>query len=124
MSHPSDVHRLKRLNREYVAAWLAGDLRWYRDHLAEDFECIESDGSVLDKAAFLRRTAGGPDVASYRLERVTVRILGDVGLVRGCGRWTDRHGTLGTSRYTDVYVRDDGAWRVAAAQVTRAAAEG
>jgi hypothetical protein len=50
---------LRRLNEQYVAASLAGDVEWYRSHLAEDFVCIDSDGSV-------RRVESGvrPDYAS------------------------------------------------------------
>ena len=58
---------LTRLNQEYVDAFLKADVGWYRDHLADDFVCIDSTGSVLDKEAFLRDTAGGPGVTTYRL---------------------------------------------------------
>ncbi len=37
---------------------------WYREHLADDFMCIEANGSVLDKTQFLRKTAEGPPVVS------------------------------------------------------------
>jgi len=48
---------LRALNEEYIRALLSGDVDWYRARLADDFVCIESDGLILDKAAFLRRTA-------------------------------------------------------------------
>jgi ketosteroid isomerase-like protein len=115
----SDVHRLQQLNNEYIGAVLAGDVAWYRIRLAEEFVCIESDGSVLDKAAFLRKTAAGSDLAEYRLENVDVRQYGDVALVRATGRWRTKDGTPGMSRYTDVYVRTDGDWYVVSAQITR-----
>lgn len=117
-----DVARLRALNEQYVRASLAGDVEWYRRHLAEDFVCIESDGSVLDKAAFLWMTARGSDLATYRIEAVDVRLFGDVALVRATGAWTAKDGTPGLSRYTDVYVRSDDEWRVVSAQITRPAA--
>ena len=43
---------LRQLNEQYIRASLAGDVEWYRTHLADDFICIESDGNLLDKAAF------------------------------------------------------------------------
>lgn len=119
----SDRERLLHLNEEYVRASLTGDVRWYHELLAEDFVCIESDGSVLDRKAFLRQTAHGSDLVLYRLEEVDVRCYGDVGLVRATGRWVSKLGTRGMSRYTDIYVRIDNDWRVVSAQVTRPAAK-
>ena len=112
---------LQRLNERYVQASLAGDVEWFRERLAEDFVCIESDGSVLDKTAFLRMTARGSDLAEYRLDEVDIRCYGEVALVRATGLWTARDGTPGVSRYVDVYVRSGGDWKAVSAQVTRPA---
>ena len=112
---------LRRLNEEYVKASLSGDVGWYRAHLADDFVCIEADGSVLDKAAFLRMTSQGSDLAEYRLDEVNVRFYGDVALVRASGSWKTKHGIPGVSRYVDVYVRAGQEWKVVSAQITRPA---
>ncbi|MGH8233390.1 MAG: hypothetical protein ACREPU_04250 [Rhodanobacteraceae bacterium] len=37
----------------------AGEVEWFRAHLADEFVCIESDGSVHFKDEFLRMTAFG-----------------------------------------------------------------
>jgi ketosteroid isomerase-like protein len=110
---------LKRLNREYVDAFMRADVGWYRDNLSEDFLCIESDGSVLARDEFLRAAARGPDAATYTLEDVRVRVLGQVALVHATGRFSLRDGTPGTSRYTDVYALRDGRWKAVSAQITR-----
>jgi ketosteroid isomerase-like protein len=110
---------LEQLNEQYVKASLAGDVEWYRRRLAEEFVCIESDGSVLDKAAFLRQTAQGSDLVEYRLDRVDIRLYGDVGLVRATGSWTAKDGIPGVSRYVDVYARSGDEWKVVSAQITR-----
>ena len=110
---------LRRLNAEYVRASLASDVPWFRTHLAPDFVCIESDGSMLSRDAFLRMLALGSDLAEYRLDEVDVRVYGDVALVRASGSWTRQDGIRGTSRYTDVYVHTGDAWQVVSAQVTR-----
>ncbi len=111
--------RLRLLNEQYVQASLAGDVEWYRAHLAEEFVCIESDGSVLDKNAFLQMTANGSELAEYRLEEVDIRFYGDVALVRATGSWTAKNGTLGMSRYVDVYVQSGDDWKAVSAQITR-----
>ena len=116
----SDEATLTELNAQYVDSFMKADVDWYRRHLADDFLCIESDGSLLDKAAFLRQTAAGPDVEAFRLDDVRVRRYGDVALVHGLGTFTRCDGTTGTSRYTDVYAKIDGAWKAISAQITHA----
>jgi ketosteroid isomerase-like protein len=112
---------IRRLNEAYVKASLAGDVEWYRTHLAEEFVCIDSDGSVLDKTAFLAMTARGSELAEYRLDEVDVRFYGDVALVRATGSWTAKNGTPGVSRYVDIYARAGDEWKAVSAQITRPA---
>ena len=113
--------RVRQLNEQYVAAALAGDVEWYRLHLAEEFVCIDSDGSVLNKAAFLRQTAQEPELKTYNLDEVDVRFYGDVALVRATGSWRAKNGTPGVSRYIDIYVRSGQDWTCVSAQITRPA---
>lgn len=118
----TDRERLLKLNEGYIASYLNADVNWYREHLAEDFVCIESDGSVLNKAAFLVDCAKGPDVASYNLAETTVRVYGDTALVQARAVFTRRDGSRGTSRYTDVWVRTTAnKWTTVSAQITRSA---
>ena len=113
------VAELQVLNEDYVTAYMSSDVEWYRQHLSDDFVCIESDGSILNKAGFLNSAAEGPDVAAYELKQVNVRIYGDVGLVQATGLFTRKDGSQGTSRYTDVYVNGGGGWKAVSAQITR-----
>jgi ketosteroid isomerase-like protein len=115
----SDTTILERLNQEYVDAFMNADVDWYREHLAEDFVCIESDGSIVNKTKFLTNTVKGPDVADYKLEHVDVRVYGDVALVRATGLWTSKGGSMGMSRYLDVYVKQREEWKAVSAQITR-----
>lgn len=107
------------LNQEYIRASLDSDVEWFRAHLADEFVCIESDGSVHGKDGFLRMVAAGSDLSGYRLDSVSVRFHGEVALVQASGSWTTKTGIAGVSRYIDVYVYTDGAWKVVSAQVTR-----
>ena len=115
----SDLRTLQQLNQEYVDAFMNADVEWYRAHLAEDFVCVESDGSVLDKAEFLSNTVKGPDVVEYKLHEVDIRIYGDAALVRATGVWIREDGSMGMSRYTDVYIRISSEWKAVSAQITR-----
>jgi hypothetical protein len=116
----SEETTLRRLNAGYINSYLTGDVVWYDAHLDDDFICIQSDGSVLDKPRFLFHTARGPDVSRYQLDQVRIRVIGTTALVHGTGLFTTPDGHEGTSRYTDVYAKLGGRWKVVAAQVTRA----
>jgi Domain of unknown function (DUF4440) len=109
------------LNQAYVQASLTGDVAWYKEHLAKEFMCIESDGSLLDKAAFLELTSRGSDLSEYHLDEVEVRFYGEVALVRCTGSWLAKNGKPGISRYVDVYVRSGEQWQAVSAQITRPA---
>lgn len=123
MSDDAILTELTDLNAKYVDSFLTADVDWYDAHLSDDFVCIDADGSVLAKAAFLRQAAAGPDVAAYRLAQVKIRRFGDVALIHATGVFTRRDGSTGTSRYTDVYAKSGGAWLAVAAQITRAEGE-
>jgi ketosteroid isomerase-like protein len=119
----SDQNQLEKLNEQYIAAYMNADVNWYRDHLTDDFVCIESDGSVLGKPEFLQQTARGPDVAEYKLAKVQVRFYGDAALVQATGLFRRKDGSNGVSRYTDIYARLNDDWKCVSAQITRAPKE-
>ncbi len=112
---------IRNLNEAYVKAAIGSDTGWFQTHLADEFVCIESDGSVLDKPAFLAMVAQASDLATYRLEEVDVRFYGAVALVRCTGKWRAKNGTPGISRYIDVYARFGDGWKAVSAQITRPA---
>lgn len=116
-----DSSKIRQTNEQYIDAFMKSDVGWYQEHLADDFVCIESDGSVLGKAEFLEQTAKGPDVVAYELDQVNVRIYGAVALVQATGLFTRRDGSRGKSRDTDVYVQKADEWKVVSAQITRIA---
>ena len=115
-----DQERLHQLNEQYSQAVLKADVNWYRQHLADDFVCIDSEATVRDKEAFLQQTSRGPYVSEYKLEHINVRIYGETALVQATGWFTRKDGTPGMCRYTDVYVRIENDWKVVSAQITRA----
>jgi ketosteroid isomerase-like protein len=117
----TDEAVLRDLNANYIRSFLESDAAWYDAHLTDDFTCVRTDGSVLDRAAFLAGTkAGNGGTESYTLSEVTIRIHGDAALVGALGTWRRKDGTSGKTRYIDVYVRKPGGWSVASAQLTRA----
>jgi ketosteroid isomerase-like protein len=115
----STARQLSRLNEQYIQGLINADARWFEEHLADEFVCIEADGAVRTKPEFVRKVSNGAGYAKYRLEQVQIRVFGDVGLVQATGVFTRPDGGTGMSRYTDVYARTGSDWRVVSAQVTR-----
>ena len=113
---------LRELNAGYIRAFLNEDAAWYDAHLSDDFICVDANGSVIDRAAFLAGTKPGSSALSYDLDEVAVRIHGDSAYVTALGSWRRRDGSTGQTRYIDAYVKTDAGWKVVTAQLTRVAA--
>jgi hypothetical protein len=116
----SIARQIARLNDQYIQGLLNADRKWFERHLADEFVCIEADGSVYTKAEFLGNVSKGSGYVKYRLDQVQVRIFGEVGVVQATGAFIRPDGRTGLSRYTDVYALIDNDWKVVSAQVTRA----
>ena len=114
----SDEAVIRELNAGYVRAFLKSDAEWYDRHLTQDFVCILTTGVVMDRATFVENARKPHTVVSYDLSEVRIRQHGDVALVSALGSWTRQDGTTGKTRYVDVWVRKDGAWKAVSAQLT------
>ena len=77
----SIARQLTRLNEQYIQSLINADAKWFEHHLADEFVCIESDGTLRNKADFVRKVSHGWGYATYRLDQVQVRVFGEVGLV-------------------------------------------
>ena len=54
---------LQQLNQGYIRSVQSSDVRWFEEHLADDFLNSNPDGSLLDRAGFLALMAR-PDGAA------------------------------------------------------------
>lgn len=121
-AEPADEATLHRLNADYLRAFLACDVARFRDLLADDFCGVLADGKVIDKNEFLREAAQPPGVRDFRYAEVTVRLYGDAALVNDLASYRRSNGTVGQTRYVDVWARRPGGWQVVSVQITRVAA--
>jgi ketosteroid isomerase-like protein len=115
----SDLTELLRLNADYVASVQASDVRRFEQILAPDFWSTLADGSFVDRAQFLERTARPSNLRELRAHDVQVRIMGDVAIVHARTSFITVDGREGSGRYTDVWSRRGGTWLAVAAHVTR-----
>jgi ketosteroid isomerase-like protein len=115
----SDLAELLRLNADYVSSVQASNVERFEQILAPDFWATLADGSFVDRAQFLERTARPSNLRELQAHEVHVRILGDVAIVHARTSFVTADGRQGSGRYTDVWARRGGAWLAVAAHVTR-----
>lgn len=116
---PDDEASLSRLNQEFITAVKTSDLAWFETHLAPDFLSSNADGSLSDRAGFLKRAASPIQVGGFAVHDVLVRMFGTTAIVHGRTSFTHPDGQTGRGRYTDVWARHANRWLCVAADVSR-----
>ena len=115
----SDHEALVTLNTDYINSVQHSDVQRFDEILGPDFYCSNPDGSLLDRAAFLKQTAQPVAITNLKAEDVVIRIIGDTAIIHARTRYTKPDGTQGAGRYTDVWMRQNGRWLAVSAHVTR-----
>jgi uncharacterized protein (TIGR02246 family) len=116
------VAQFTELERNLAAAYLRGDRAFVDQLLADDWTSTDYLGRIWTKANVLAMFDGArPPMTKAEIDVDRVRLFGDVAIVTGrsvsAGRVDGRDVSV-TQRYTDVYVRRDGRWRVVASHGT------
>jgi len=115
----SDREVLLNLNRDYVDSVQRSDVNRFDEILADEFYCSNPDGSLVDRAGFLKQTAALVKISHLTARDVLIRIMGDVAIIHARTTYTMPDGTPGAGRYTDVWARRGGRWLAVSAHVTR-----
>lgn len=115
----SDLDALHTLNHDYIHSVQHGDVRRFDEILAAEFYCSNPDGGLINREAFLAQTARPVTIANLRAEDVIIRLFGDMAIIHARTTFTRADGGHGAGRYTDVWARQNGAWRCVSAHVTR-----
>jgi ketosteroid isomerase-like protein len=110
---------LRALNESYIRAVRVSDVAWFDRHLSDDFVNSNPDGSLVDRAAFLRQVAVPLAVGNFGVEDVRVTVFGNAAIVHGRTTYTRPDGSAAAGRYTDVWERAGSSWTCKAAHVTR-----
>jgi ketosteroid isomerase-like protein len=117
----SDEALIRRMEPERVDAGVRKDVGAVAAATAEDYLQIDLDGKVLDKQ--LQRIASSEFLLqSNTLDDMIVRVFGETAVVTG--RSTPKGTRNGKiietpTRYTRVYRKKDGQWKVIVFQMTR-----
>ena len=114
-----DLETLRELNLNYIRSVRESDVRWFEENLTADFMNSNPDGSLVDRAAFVKQIAPPCPIANLGVEDVRIRILGDTAIIHARTTYLKPGGHPAAGRYTDIWMRRQGRWLCVAAQVTR-----
>ena len=105
-----DRETLTALNRHFVTSVQNGDVKRLDEIFADDFMVSTPDGSLLDKAEYLKLVAQPATISGLVAEDVRIRVLGDFAIIhaRFNSRFAD--GRQRRGRYTDNWARRGGTW--------------
>jgi hypothetical protein len=115
----ADIDILQMLNDGFVKSVQMSDVRWFEENLAEDFLNSNPDGSLVDRAGFLKQIARPAAISNLQAHDVRIRLLGDIAVIHGRTTYARPDGQAASGRYTDVWARRQARWLCVAAHVTR-----
>jgi ketosteroid isomerase-like protein len=115
----SDLEALTRLNLDYINSVQNSDTKRFDEILSDDFLNTNPDGSLVDKASFLKQIAPKARISALACHDVNVRVMGDFAIIHARTSYTLPDGRPGSGRYTDIWARRGGKWLCVAAQVAR-----
>lgn len=115
----ADDKLLDDLNTHYIRAIRDSDTRWFDENLDADFVNTNADGTLSSREAFIAFIGKPCAVGNLQCEDVSVRIIGDAGIVRARTAYMKPDGQPGKGRYTDIWLKRGGTWRCVSAHVTR-----
>ena len=115
----TDRETLEELNRDYIASVQKSDAKRFDEILSDDFLNTNPDGSLVDKAGFLKQIAPKARISNLACHDVNVRVMGDFAIIHASTSYTLPDGRPGSGRYTDIWAKRGGKWLCVAAQVAR-----
>ncbi len=113
----SDEQTLEGLNREYIASVQNCDVKRFGEILSDDFLNTNPDGTLVDKAGFLKQIAPPARISNLACHDVNVRVMGDFAIIHARTSYTlpdgrqgkrPLHGHLGSPRRPVVVCRGTG----------------
>jgi len=121
-NNSADEQALIKIQHEWAEARMKGDSSYTRRLEAENCTIVWPDGSIVNKREDLKSMTGDIVFAEFKIDDLQVRLYGDTAIVVGQGTIRAHEGNQnllgGKFVWTDTFVKQNGAWKVVASQVT------
>lgn len=118
-----DVQIITQLEQDWGVALAKHDQAWIDGVVTPDWMVTDPDGNLFTKAqsdADLK--SGALTIASFKIDDLTVHVDGDTAVAFGLETEKSTYkgaDTSGQYRFTDVFVKRNGAWKAIATHVTK-----
>jgi ketosteroid isomerase-like protein len=117
-----DEQALIKIQHDWAEARIKGDSSYTKQLEAENCTVVWPDGSIVNKREDLKSMTGDVVFTEFKVDDLKVRLYGDTGIIVGQGRIKAHEGKQnllgGKFVWTDTFVKQHGAWKVVASQVT------
>jgi ketosteroid isomerase-like protein len=117
-----DEQALIKIQQEWAEAGVKGGRSYTQRLEAENCTVVWPDGSIVNKREDLKSMSGDIVFTEFKIDDLQVRLYGDTGIVVGQGTIRAHEGKQsllgGKFVWTDTFVKQNGAWKVVASQVT------
>ena len=121
-SSAGDIQALEKLNADWIGAYPSKDTTTLSRIFADDLVLVSPNGTHMSKRQIIANVSSpGQQVLSSKVDKVEVRLLGNVGLVVAQASFVTRDDgkeVAGRTNYLDVYEKREGKWVAIAAHVT------
>jgi len=121
-----DVEKMiAKMEDDWAAALLNADLATIDRIEAPDYTLADQDGNLMTRAqSDAELKAGDYKATAFKNDEVKVRVYGDTAIVSGLETETSTYkgkDSSGQYRFTDVFVKRDGAWQAVATHTSKVA---
>jgi hypothetical protein len=120
--HAQEEQALMKIQHEWAEARVKGDSSYTQRIEAEDCTIVWPDGRIMNKRGDLQSMTGDIVFSKFKIHHLQVRLYGDTGIVVGEGIINAHKGKQALLArkfvWTDTFVKQDGAWKVIASQIT------
>jgi len=107
-----DKQELIQLQQEWCRAEAARDGAALGRLLANEYVLVISDGIPLTRAQLISEVESGQSPSGgLAVEGTTVRLYGDMAVVKGIAKWSDAGGTRHQTLFTETWLKRDGRWQ-------------
>jgi ketosteroid isomerase-like protein len=122
----NDVADLTRINEQFIRNYLNNDTVAHNKIIHPDkFLIVKSDGSLMNRRDYMLEWSKGYNketIPEFQMLEPIVRVFGDMAVITAKTRFKyqkDGKWTIGESRYSDTYIRENGQWKCVHVQLTK-----
>lgn len=124
MSSSNDSLALSKINAQFIHNFITQDAAAHNRIIHNDFVCIESNGSIINRGTYLKNWATDYENSgciSFTHTDEVIRIFDDIALVRSKTTAVRKiNGSILTQYtvYTDTYKKENDTWQCIQVQIT------